>query len=398
MPAPARTAGIRPSPCKRCGPGRSFLPQRVKRCATAISISREFNSRRICRTASAQGRDPTLGGWCFSDGQHRWPVSDCTAEALVAILEVRTHPDFSRLAGVTELISEERLRQAVEFILSRQNTDGGFGTYERRRGGAMLERLNPSEMYGACMTERSYLECTSSAIKALCAYRRTAFQGRPNVTDGLGNPSYRNPDGRVRPPHDKTDGLERPSHAATIDASIRRAVTFLCRQQRSDGSWPGFWGVNFTYAIFHAVEALRAAGLPASDTRLRRAADWLIDRQHADGGWGEHYSGCLHDRFVDRPESQVVQTSWALLALMGTLPGDAESVRRGIDWLQLQQQHDGSFIQHGVTGVFFGTAMLDYRLYPAYFPAWAMAQYERMVSRDAESSERRAIAPLAHRS
>ena len=25
------------------------------------------------------------GGWCFSDGVHRWPVSDCTAEALMAI-------------------------------------------------------------------------------------------------------------------------------------------------------------------------------------------------------------------------------------------------------------------------------------------------------------------------
>src|SRR5262249_34155787 len=25
-----------------------------------------------------QRRDRALGGWCFSDGRHRWPVSDCT--------------------------------------------------------------------------------------------------------------------------------------------------------------------------------------------------------------------------------------------------------------------------------------------------------------------------------
>src|SRR2546426_317197 len=31
-------------------------------------------------------RDPVLGGWCFSDGAHRWPVSDCTAEAVSALL------------------------------------------------------------------------------------------------------------------------------------------------------------------------------------------------------------------------------------------------------------------------------------------------------------------------
>jgi len=31
-------------------------------------------------------RDSVVGGWCFSDGVHRWPVSDCTAEALCALL------------------------------------------------------------------------------------------------------------------------------------------------------------------------------------------------------------------------------------------------------------------------------------------------------------------------
>src|SRR5262249_44717667 len=36
----------------------------------------------------AQNRDPARGGWCFSDGSHRWPVSDCTAEAVVAMLGV----------------------------------------------------------------------------------------------------------------------------------------------------------------------------------------------------------------------------------------------------------------------------------------------------------------------
>ena len=33
-----------------------------------------------------EARDPIRGGWCFSDGRHRWPVSDCTAEALSALL------------------------------------------------------------------------------------------------------------------------------------------------------------------------------------------------------------------------------------------------------------------------------------------------------------------------
>ena len=36
---------------------------------------------------AAERREPIVGGWCFSDGVHRWPVSDCTAEAMTALLE-----------------------------------------------------------------------------------------------------------------------------------------------------------------------------------------------------------------------------------------------------------------------------------------------------------------------
>ena len=113
-------------------------------------------------------RDPSLGGWCFSDGRHRWPVSDCTAEALSAVLAIHEAPG---VLAPTERMEEERLGQAVVFLLSRQNRDGGFATYERRRGGPLLERLNPSEMFTRCMTEQSYVECTGSAIAALAHVR-----------------------------------------------------------------------------------------------------------------------------------------------------------------------------------------------------------------------------------
>ena len=38
----------------------------------------------------------------------------------------------------------------------------------------MLEAINPSEMYGNCMTERSYIECTASSVSALAHYRAAA--------------------------------------------------------------------------------------------------------------------------------------------------------------------------------------------------------------------------------
>jgi 2,3-oxidosqualene cyclase len=284
-------------------------------------------------------RASIVGGWCFSDGRHRWPVSDCTAEALSAIVLAHEVPG---LIAERERIPAERLRQATEFILDRQNDDGGFGTYERRRGGAFLEALNPSEMYGSCMTERSYLECTSSCIGALA---------------------------RVRSLCDR-------ALRERVDAAVERGVALVRQAQRVDGAWAGFWGVNFTYATFHAVEGLLATGASASDPAILRAVRWLESKQKADGGWGEHYDGCLEERYVEHPESQVIMTSWALLTLLhaGETPGRAEAVRKGVAFLKAKQERDGGYPEEAVAGVFFGTAMLHYRLYKAYFPAWALGR------------------------
>ncbi|MFN4261488.1 MAG: 2,3-oxidosqualene cyclase [Gemmataceae bacterium] len=288
-------------------------------------------------------RDAVLGGWCFSDGRHRWPVSDCTAEALCAILGF--HERCRGLIPLEERISDDRLRLGIKFLLSRQNRDGGFGTYERRRGTAFLEMLNPSEMFGQCMTELSYIECTASALSAMGHFR----QAYPNVLAGR------------------------------IEHAIRQALAYLRRCQRPDGSFPGFWGINFTYAIFHVVKGLRAVAVPVDDRALTRALDWLIDKQRGDGGWGEHYSSCLRGKYVEHEQSQVVMTSWALLALLEVLPPDAEPIQRGIAWLRDQQRDDGSWPRQAVNGVFFGTAMLDYRLYKSYFPTWALARYEQVT-------------------
>jgi len=201
-------------------------------------------------------------------------------------------------------------------------------------------------MFGACMTERSYLECTASALCALGHFRSAYPQ------------------------------VER----RRIDRAIDRGVRFLRRSQRADGSWPGFWGINFAYAIFHVVKGLRAAGAAAGDLALQHAAEWLVRHQRADGGWGEHYSGCLHDRYVEHPHSLVVQTSWAVLALLEIFPAEAEPIRRGIAWLRDQQKNGCR--QDAVTGVFFGTAMLDYRLYRSYFPTWALARHATKLQMD----------------
>ena len=57
----------------------------------------------------------------------------------------------------------------------------------------------------------------------------------------------------------------------------------------------------------------------------------------------------------------------------------AEPVRRGVAWLAAAQRPDGTWPRQAVNGVFFGTAMLDYRLYRSYFPAWALARHATLT-------------------
>ena len=164
-----------------------------------------------------------------------------------------------------------------------------------------------------------------------------------------------------------------------MQRSLDRACRFVRSRQRADGSYPGFWGINFTYATFFVVEALHEAGAGANDPVLARAAQWLIARQRPDGGWGEHFASCLNGVYREHPQSQAVMTAWALLALLPVIGPRSDAVERGVQWLKAHQGADGAWVREAVNGVFFGSAMLEYGLYRVYFPTWALARYGRMM-------------------
>lgn len=46
------------------------------------------------------------------------------------------------------LVSDQRLCNAVDVMLSLQNSNGGFASYEKIRGPAFLEWINPAEVFG----------------------------------------------------------------------------------------------------------------------------------------------------------------------------------------------------------------------------------------------------------
>lgn len=271
------------------------------------------------------------GGFCFAGVWHGWPVSDCTAEALLALLD-----------APSKVIPESDLEDAVHFLQKCQNQDGGFGSYERRKIRSTLEGINPAEMFANSMTEQSYIECTASCLAALGQFR-CRF---PNK-------------------------LENP-----LKEVIERAKLWLRRQQQPDGSWPGFWGVNFIYGTMFGIQGLLAAGTPTYDPAIRRACHWLVDKQKPDGGWGEHFQGCLTKEYVQHHESQVIQTAWALKALLEAKSAAWTAIEAGAKFLVNMQLDNGEWLHQDPAGVFFSTALLDYTLYRSYFPIWALALYE----------------------
>lgn len=91
-------------------------------------------------------------------------VSDCTGEGLKAVLALQSARQVScttclcgfgafRLISdaasfIAEAVDASRLEDSVDLLLTMQNPNGGFASYELVRGNRRLEWLNTSEVFG----------------------------------------------------------------------------------------------------------------------------------------------------------------------------------------------------------------------------------------------------------
>lgn len=238
-----------------------------------------------------------------------------------------------------------------------QNSDDGYASYERIRGPQWLEKLNPAQVFGNIMIEYSYPECTTAVLLGLATFRKY-------------NPSYR---------------------AKDVESTIRRSVSYIRKSQNADGSWFGSWGICFTYAMFFAIESLSSIGEAyISSNELRKACDFLVSKQKEDGGWGESYRSCETGVYCQHENSQVVQTSWAVLALMAAEYPEKQVISRAIQHLISKQRPNGEWLQESIEGVFNKNCMISYPNYKFYFPVWALGRYARLYetnSNDAASNQ-----------
>ena len=278
-----------------------------------------------------KNKDAEPGGWAFEFRNDFYPDVDDTAFVLMALQRVK-YPDPARM--------EAAMRRGIQWLLSMQNRDGGWGAFDRDNDRKFLCNI-PFADHNA-MIDPSTADVTARVAECL---------------------------GRFGWPADHT--------------VIRRAVKFLLQDQCKDGSWFGRWGVNYIYGTSGVLRALETVSL-ATREFCQRAVNWLRSVQKADGSFGESLLSYDVPSSKGQGASTASLTAWGLIGLLAGASTDDSAVTKAVAYLVHRQQADGSWSEPQFTGTGFpGVFYLKYHLYRNSFPVYALARYSNQ-SRKAE--------------
>ncbi|MBN8555034.1 MAG: squalene--hopene cyclase [Deltaproteobacteria bacterium] len=264
-------------------------------------------------------RGKPFAAWCFQyDNSHYPDVDDSAVVALV----------LNKLG-----MSARELEPAIHWIQAMQNTDGGWGTFDRDNNQAILNRIPFADL-------KSLIDPSN-----------------PDVT------------GHVLETFGEL-GLSHSPH-------VKKAIRFLNQVQKPDGSWFGRWGVNFIYGTTAAIVGLRKVGESENSPMIKRALKFLLSKQNADGGWGETCASYNLNAVHGEGASTPSQTAWALMSLAACRNHSedfASEISRAIDFLNSRRANDGLSEQEFTGTGFPQHFYLRYDGYRNYFPLIALSR------------------------
>jgi len=291
------------------------------------------------------------GGWCFEYANDFYPDCDDTAMVLLALETQFSPPNASdyeslppelRLAGARRdsqrrIAAMQRSVEAIErglrWLLAMQNRDGGWGAFDRNNDREFLCHV-PFADHNA-MIDPSTPDLTGRVLESLGQLGRR-----------LGDPA------------------------------VDRAVAYMRRTQNADGSWFGRWGVNYIYGTWQSITGLVAVGVPTDDPAIVAGANWLLAHQQSCGGWGESPQSYEFPHLRGQGSPTASQTAWAVLGLLAAGMANHPAVARGVGFLALMQNDDGTWEEQEFTGTGFPRVFyLRYHYYPIYFPLLALSQW-----------------------
>jgi squalene-hopene/tetraprenyl-beta-curcumene cyclase len=274
-----------------------------------------------------KNKDAEPGGWAFEFRNDYYPDVDDTAFVLMALQRVK-FPDEKRMEGA--------VRRGIQWLLSMQNRDGGWGAFDRDNDRKFLCNV-PFADHNA-MIDPSTADVTARVLECLGRFGWTS---------------------------------EHPA--------VKRALGFLLKDQSSDGSWFGRWGVNYVYGTSGVLRALETVSLNAQDY-CKRAVTWLKTVQKADGSFGESLASYDMPQTKGQGPSTPSQTAWGLIGLMAGAEVGDPAIGKAVAYLVNQQNEDGSWTERDFTGTGFPSVFyLKYHLYRNSFPVYALARYRNQA-------------------
>ena len=280
------------------------------------------------------------GGWAFFFNNVHYPDVDDTGEVLLALKSV-DHPQERR--------QHEAAQRGIDWVFGMQCRNGGWASFDRDNTKMMFQYI-PFADHNA-MLDPPTVDITGRILETLAAYGYTRR-----------------------------------------DPRVEKAIQFIRKEQQSDGSWFGRWGVNYLYGTFLVLRGLEAMNFGHLEPEVQQSVEWVRSVQNSDGGWGETCG--TYDDPTQRGigASTPSQTAWALLALLAGGDNRSDSVAKGVRWLTEHQQEDGAWTElvPGRNGesYYTGTGFpqvfyLGYHLYRQYFPLLALSTYKRSMEREA---------------
>jgi squalene-hopene/tetraprenyl-beta-curcumene cyclase len=274
-----------------------------------------------------KNKDAEPGGWAFEFRNDYYPDVDDTAFVLMALQRVK-FPDPKRMEGA--------VRRGLQWLLSMQNRDGGWGAFDRDNDRKILCNI-PFADHNA-MIDPSTADVTARVLECLGRFGWTA---------------------------------EHPS--------IHRAMKFLLKDQCQDGSWFGRWGVNYVYGTSGVLRALETVSLNAQDY-CKRAVVWLKSVQQSDGSFGESLRSYHLESSKGQGNSTPSQTAWGLIGLLAAADLGDPAISKAAAYLVQQQNEDGSWDEIDFTGTGFPCVFyLKYHLYRNSFPVYALARFHNLA-------------------
>ena len=237
---------------------------------------------------------------------------------------------------------QEALQIGLDWLLSMQNTDGGWGAFDVNQTREIVNK------FAVC---RSQGVPRSVHLRDI-AGRIVEFSCKPTLVSIRAH-------AKLSTAHSPTFG-----HAkrALVGGGLDGASTTCTELGQYLLRWPPLVTTK-------------------NDPRIKRAADWLEAVQREDGGWSESpESYRTHGRFEPYKVSTASQTSWALMGLIAAGRARSESARRGAAYLMTTMNEKHTWDERHFTGTGFPVHFyIRYHGYRAYFPVIALARYFQAV-------------------